>query len=217
MKKLFLFATLCFGMFNTFALDSLSINNSVTDFNYPKTIFKIPFSHFFINSIQGDFEIFSNSQARSLNFSPRVTLIDNLKERLYGAGMEVGIRKYTFEPLSKRRKTVTTAYFYYTVGYNYYNLTQKKSLNAEADSQNFSSETESQGGKGYIHKVNAHIGFGLQFLMKEMFSVDVNLGGGGGVSFSSKEVKTYEDKFMNIGNIGVYPKISIAFGMISKR
>lgn len=178
----------------------------------PKTIAKINAGAFLTRTLQAEFEFLSDKKKSSFQFSPAGTIYHSGNNKVYGLGLTAAHRKYLREPISNKDRTQGAAYFYFSAGYHYYDTRYTVS---DYDFHTGHTETDH---KEAIHKFSADIGFGIQFIIKNMISVDLSAGGGLRYANSSRNNETHwNDWSGDYGYTGFAPRFSIAFGIVGNR
>ncbi len=218
MKKLIiLLSTLGFTTIS-FAQDA----DSLSIYRLPRNIFKINPTAFGTSSLQADYELFFDRDKMSLQFSPSGTIYKDNHDDAYGFGGEVTYRKYLRDVIGNGKKHQTLGYFYGSLGYNYYEAkhTTIEETNTYWSSQASAYVTETVEGevyREYIHKYSANIGFGVQFLVKRMISMDVNLGGGLRLANSNLSETFWDGWAGDYGYTGFVPELGISFGIVGDK
>lgn len=194
--------------------------NEVVEEKYelPRTVAKINPGSFLTRSLQADFEFLSDKKKMSLQFSPNGTIYQNSGDKAYGLGLNVAYRKYLREPITNKGKTQGAAYFYFSAGYNFYNTHYNQYTYDEVWNGSYYDVVETRTRHGeQIHKYSADIGFGVQYIIRKMISIDMNVGGGLRYADSNNGESWWDDWMGDYGHTGFVPKIGIAFGVVGNR
>lgn len=191
-------------------------------YKLPNNIFKINPAAFANRTLQADYEMFFNRDKMSLQFSPKGTIYKDDNSSAYGLGFEMSYRKYLRDVFGRGKSHETLVYFYGSVGYSYYDtdFTTIDETNSYYNSSTSSWETETIYGETFdehINKYTADIGFGLQFLVKRMISVDFNLGGGLRLADSNLSETNWDIWAGDYGHTGFVPKLSLAIGIVGEK
>jgi hypothetical protein len=187
-------------------------------------IAKISPQHLLVNTFSVTVERASGPMAKSsIVISPFVTYFErkdlgNLKDKLAGAGLELGQKIYVLKPDSANPLTgfyaiASLSYGYYTAHYQriddstFINNNYGNSYYAHTSSGRFYDET--------IHKLGADVAFGYQVSISNVFYIDSFFGAGMRYAISSAgESTNYDDMgILGVGHSGIVPKAGVKFGL----
>jgi hypothetical protein len=188
---------------------ALVISTNVIAQNF--SVFKISPQHFLENSMKVEWEI-GTSPTSSFIVSPKITVYDQEDEKVLGGGIEFGRRYYIF---NKDSLKLNGFYAQISLQYNYYDT--KYTDRIFYYGSGYYNKPDSSIAKTYnesIHQIAGDFIFGYQVSVKNIFYVDMFLGGGMkmGISILGSD-SYYRDSFLGYSYNGVVPKAGIKIGM----
>lgn len=177
----------------------------------PKDVLRFQVSNLLKESIQFDFEK-RIGQSHSLVVSPNATWYGSEGDEATGAGLELGIRKYSHLNIAKSKRWSDGFFITANIGYNYINLDHSTTDYLYVNG-NYTNVTTT--GNAKIQQLQAGTGIGFQFIFKKSISIDTSIGSRIRYNFKQEGELGGNLRTLRLFDNGFSPFLRIGIGIMS--